>query len=146
MIVPVIEQQHVDVAEASTERPESASTSAGPVLSMPRSRSPTAPIVVGSAQPARQSGSCSEIGVCANADGRSVATTIMKIRLTLRHRMLSAISFGVLRRSAPSTSVTSGRGTSGRPPICISTTIRSEEHPGPARDRAAVTARLADHG
>ena len=46
----------------------------------------------------------SEIGVWANSpNGRSVATTIMKISVRPASRMLSAISFGVLRRSAPST-------------------------------------------
>ena len=58
--------------------------------------------------------------------------------------MFSAISFGVLRRSAPSTSAIM-RSRNDWPGSCvISTTMRSREHARAAGDRAAVAAGLAD--
>jgi hypothetical protein len=62
----------------------------------------SAPIVVGISATSSEMSVVSEIGVCANSpNGRRVATTMMKISVRLASRMLSAISFGVLRRSAP---------------------------------------------
>ncbi len=59
-------------------------------------------------------------------NGRSVATTITKISVSAASRMFSAISFGVLRRSAPSTSAIM-RSRNDWPGSCvISTTISSE--------------------
>ena len=65
----------------------------------------SAPIVVGISATNSEISVVSEIGVSANRpNGRSVATTTMKISVRLASRMLRAISFGVLRRAAPSTS------------------------------------------
>ena len=64
----------------------------------------SAPIVVGISATSSAISVVSEIEVPANSpNGRSVATTIMKISVSAASRMFSAISFGVLRRSAPST-------------------------------------------
>ena len=59
-------------------------------------------------------------------NGRSVATTIMKISVSAASRMLSAISFGVLRRSAPSTSAIMRSRNDLPGSWVISTTISSE--------------------
>ena len=59
----------------------------------------SAPIVVGISATSSEISVVSEIGVSANSpNGRSVATTIMKISVRPASRMFSAISFGVLRR------------------------------------------------
>ena len=69
----------------------------------------------------------SEIEVPANKpNGRSVATTIMKISVSAASRMFRAISLGVFRRSAPSTRAIM-RSRKDWPGSCvISTTIRSD--------------------
>ncbi len=87
----------------------------------------SAPIVVGINATSSAISEVSEIVVCANRPkGRSVATTITKISVSAASRMFSAISFGVLRRSAPSTSVIM-RSRKDCPGSCvISTTISSE--------------------
>ena len=59
-------------------------------------------------------------------NGRSVATTIRKIRVSPASRMLSAISLGVLRRSAPSTSVIMRSRNDCPGSWVISTTILSD--------------------
>ena len=65
----------------------------------------SAPIVVGISATSSAISVVSEISVPANRpNGRSVATTITKISVSAASRMFRAISFGVLRRSAPSTS------------------------------------------
>ena len=84
-------------------------------------------IVVGISATSNEISVVSEIGVLANRpNGRSVATTIMKIKVSPASRMLSAISFGVLRRAAPSTSaiIRSRNEWPGSWVIC--TTIRSD--------------------
>ena len=64
----------------------------------------SAPIVVGISATSSAISVVSEIDVPANRpNGRSVATTIMKISVSAASRMFRAISFGVLRRAAPST-------------------------------------------
>ncbi len=69
----------------------------------------------------------SEIAVPENRpNGRSVAMTIMKIRVSAASRMFSAISFGVLRRSAPSTSAIMRSRNDWPGSWVISTTISSE--------------------
>ena len=79
-----------------------------------------------------------------SANGLSATITNRKISVRPASRMLSAISFGVLRRSAPSTSAIM-RSRNDLPGSCvISTTIRSREHARAAGDRAAVAAGLAD--
>ena len=86
-----------------------------------------APIVVGISATSRAIRVTTEASVFENsAKGRSVTTTMTKISVRPASRMLRAISFGVLRRSAPSTrAIILSRKLS--PGSCvISTTIRSE--------------------
>ena len=108
VIVPVLSSSSTSTSpEASTARPESASTLRRTSRSMPAIpiADSSAPIVVGISATSSAISVVSEIGVPANSpNGRSVATTIMKISVSAASRMFSAISFGVLRRSAPSTS------------------------------------------
>ena len=69
----------------------------------------------------------SEIDVPANRpNGRSVATTIMKIRVRPARRMFRAISLGVLRRAAPSTNAIIRSRNEWPGSWVISTTMRSE--------------------
>ena len=64
----------------------------------------SAPIVVGINATSSAIRVTTEASVPENsANGRSVTTTIRKTRVRPASRMLRAISFGVLRRSAPST-------------------------------------------
>ncbi len=87
----------------------------------------SAPIVVGISATSRAISVVSEIAVPANRpNGRSVATTIMKISVSAASRMFSAISFGVLRRSAPSTRAIMRSRNDWPGSWVISTTIRSE--------------------
>ena len=87
----------------------------------------SAPIVVGISATSSAISVVSEIAVPANRpNGRSVATTIMKISVNAASRMLSAISFGVLRRSAPSTSAIMRSRKECPGSWVISTTIRSD--------------------
>ena len=87
----------------------------------------SAPIVVGISATSSEISVVSEIGVCANRpNGRSVATTIMKMSVRPASRMLSAISFGVLRRAAPSTSEIIRSRNECPGSWVISTTIRSD--------------------
>ena len=115
--------------EASTARPERASTLRRTSRSMPaipiaESR---APMVVGISATSSAISVVIEIVVLANrANGDSVTTTRTKIRVSPASRMPSAISFGVLRRSAPSTRAII-RSRNDWPGSCvISTTIRSD--------------------
>ncbi len=86
----------------------------------------SAPIVVGISATSRLINVVSEIDVWAKRpNGRSVATTIMKIRVSPASRMFSAISFGVLRRAAPSTSAIMRSRKDWPGSWVISTTIRS---------------------
>ena len=80
-----------------------------------------------------------------SANGLSATITNRKISVRPASRMLSAISFGVLRRSAPSTSAIMRSRNDLPGSWVISTTIRSREHARAAGDRAAVAAGLADH-
>ena len=87
----------------------------------------SAPIVVGISATSSEIKLVSEIGVWANSpNGRSVATTIMKISVRPASRMLSAISFGVLRRAAPSTRLIIRSRNDWPGSWVISTTILSE--------------------
>ena len=87
----------------------------------------SAPIVVGISATSSAISVVVEISVLANsANGFSATITNRKISVSPASRMLSAISFGVLRRSAPSTSAIM-RSRNDLPGSCvISTTIRSE--------------------
>ena len=87
----------------------------------------SAPIVVGISDTSSAIRVVIETSVSANsANGRSVTTTTRKISVIPASRIPSAISFGVLRRSAPSTSAIM-RSRKLCPGSCvISTTIRSE--------------------
>ena len=103
----LVEQQHVDVAggldRAAGQREHVAAHEA--VHAGDADRASSAPIVVGISATSSAISVVSEIVVPANRpNGRSVATTITKISVSAASRMFSAISFGVLRRSAPSTS------------------------------------------
>ena len=130
MIVPVLSSSSTSTSpDASTARPDSASTLRRTSRSMPAIpiADSSAPIVVGISATSSEISVVSEIGVCANRpNGRSVATTIMKISVSPASRMLSAISFGVLRRSAPSTSAIIRSRNDCPGSWVISTTIRSE--------------------
>src|SRR6202000_1998297 len=79
------------------------------------------------------------------ANGRRLTTTITKIRVSATSRMPSAISFGVLRRSAPSTReiIRSRKEPPGS--WVISTTIRSERTLVPPVTAERSPPRLADH-
>ena len=64
----------------------------------------SAPIVVGMSATSSAIRTVIETGLPANsANGRSVTTTTRKTMVRPASRMPSAISFGVLRRAAPST-------------------------------------------
>ena len=87
----------------------------------------SAPIVVGIRATSSAINVVSDSSVFAkSAKGRRLTTTRMKIRVSAASRMPSAISFGVLRREAPSTSeiIRSRKEPPGS--WVISTTIRSE--------------------
>ena len=87
----------------------------------------SAPIVVGISATSSEISVVSEIDVCEKRPkGRSVATTIMKIRVSPASRIPSAISLGVLRRAAPSTSAIMRSRNEWPGSWVISTTIRSE--------------------
>ena len=87
----------------------------------------SAPIVVGISETSSAIRIVIDTAVPANvANGRSVTTTARKTIVRPASRIESAISFGVLRRSAPSTSVIM-RSMNDCPGSCvISTTMRSE--------------------
>ena len=87
----------------------------------------SAPIVVGISATSRAIRVATEASVLENsAIGRSATTTTRKMSVSPASRMLRAISFGVLRRSAPSTRaiIRSRKLLPGS--WVISTTIRSE--------------------
>ena len=115
--------------EASTARPESASTLRLTSRSMPAIpiAESSAPIVVGISATSSAISVVSEIEVPANSpNGRSVATTIMKISVSAASRMFSATSLGVLRRSAPSTRSIM-RSRNDRPGSWVISTVISSE-------------------
>ncbi len=87
----------------------------------------SAPIVVGISATNSAIRVVSEIAVPANnPNGRSVATTTTKISVSAASRMFSAISFGVLRREAPSTSAIMRSRNDCPGSWVISTSIRSD--------------------
>ena len=86
-----------------------------------------APIVVGISATSRAIRVVTESSVFANAaNGRSDTTTNMKTSVSAASRMPSAISFGVLRRSAPSTRAIIRSRNDFPGSWVISTTIRSD--------------------
>ncbi len=126
----LVEQQHVHVAGglhgAAGEREHVAAHRAGPCPAIPIADS-SAPIVVGISATSSAISVVSEMAVPANRpNGRSVATTITKISVSAASRMFSAISLGVLRRSAPSTSAIMRSRNEWPGSWVISTTIRSD--------------------
>jgi hypothetical protein len=130
VIVPVLSSSSTSTSpEASTERPERARTLWRTSRSMPAIpiAESSAPIVVGIRATRSAISVTTEASVWENsAKGRRLTTTTRKIRVSPASRMLSAISFGVLRRSAPSTRAII-RSRKLCPGSCvISTTIRSE--------------------
>ena len=130
VIVPVLSSSSTSTSpEASTARPDSASTLRRTSRSMPAIpiADSSAPIVVGISATSSEISVVSEIDVSANSpNGRSVATTTMKISVSPASRIPSAISFGVLRREAPSTSAIIRSRNDCPGSWVISTTIRSE--------------------
>ena len=87
----------------------------------------SAPIVVGMSATSSATSVVIEIVVPAKrANGGSVTTTMTKISVSPASRMPSAISFGVLRRSAPSTSAIIRSRKDWPGSWVISTTMRSE--------------------
>ena len=130
VIVPVLSSSSTSTSpEASTERPDRASTLRRTSRSMPAMpiADSRAPIVVGMSATSSAIRVAIEMLVPANsAKGRSVTTTTRKIRVRPASRIPSAISFGVLRREAPSTSAIM-RSRKLSPGSCvISTTMRSD--------------------
>ncbi len=115
--------------EASTARPERASTlrrTRRSIPAMPIALS-RAPIVVGISATSKEINVVSEIAVPEKRpNGRSVTTTIMKIRVRPARRMPRAISLGVLRRAAPSTRAIIRSRKDWPGSWVISTTMRSE--------------------
>ncbi len=87
----------------------------------------SAPIVVGMSATRSEISVVVDVAVCAkSANGRSATTTARKMSVRPARRIPSAISFGVLRRSAPSTSAIM-RSMKLWPGSCvISTTMRSD--------------------
>ena len=130
VIVPVLSSSRTSTSpEASTARPESASTLRRTSRSMPAMpiALSSAPIVVGMSATSRATSVVTEMSVLAkSAKGCSVTTTITKISVSAASRMFRAISFGVLRRSAPSTSAIMRSRKDWPGSWVISTTIRSE--------------------
>ena len=108
VMVPVLSSSSVSTSPAaSTARPDIASTLCCTSRSMPAMPidEMSAPIVVG----IRHTSSAISTGTGTDtpayrARGRSVTTTSRNTRLSTASRMLSAISFGVFCRTAPSTS------------------------------------------
>ena len=108
VIVPVLSSSSTSTSpDASTARPERASTLRRTSRSMPAMpiALSSAPIVVGISATSSAISTVSEMSVPANSpNGRSVTTTTRKTIVRPASRIESAISFGVLRRAAPSTS------------------------------------------
>ncbi|CAB4935901.1 unannotated protein [freshwater metagenome] len=130
VIVPVLSSSSTSTSpEASTARPDSASTLRRTRRSMPAMpiAESSAPIVVGMSATSRAISVVAETVEPANVtNGRSVTTTTRKTIDSPASRMPSATSFGVLRRAAPSTSEII-RSRNEPPGSCvISTRMRSE--------------------
>ena len=130
VIVPVLSSSSTSTSpDASTARPESASTLRRTSRSMPAMpiALSSAPIVVGISATSSAMRIVIEMSVPANtANGRSVTTTARNTMVRPASRIDSAISFGVLRRSAPSTSAIM-RSRNDWPGSCvISTTMWSD--------------------
>src|SRR5712692_2054606 len=129
-MVPVLSSRSVSTSPAaSTARPDSARTLRRTRRSMPAMpiAESNAPIVVGIRATSSAIRVVTEISVLANrAKGRSDTITSMKMRVSAASRIPRAISLGVLRRAAPSTSAII-RSRKLFPGSCvISTTIRSD--------------------
>ena len=107
MMVPVLSRRSVSTSPAaSTARPDMASTLCCTSRSMPAMpmAEMRAPMVVGMRQTRSAIRMGTGISVPAyQAKGCRVTTTRRKISVSTARRMLSAISLGVLWRSAPST-------------------------------------------
>ena len=130
VIVPVLSSSSTSTSpEASTARPDSASTLRRTSRSMPAIpiALSSAPIVVGISATSSAIRTVMEMSVPAySPNGRKVTTTTRNTIVRPASRIESAISFGVLRRAAPSTSAIM-RSRNERPGSwVISTTIRSD--------------------
>ncbi len=108
VMVPVLSSSRTSTSpDASTARPESARTLRRTRRSMPAMPIAlrSAPIVVGMSATSSAMSVVREMAVPAkSANGLSVTTTTRKTSVRPASRIDRAISFGVLRRSAPSTS------------------------------------------
>ena len=163
VIVPVLSSSSVFTSPAaSTARPDMASTLRCTSRSMPAMpiADSSAPIVVGIRQTRRTTSTmpltpCTPSAVLSGtpgwlalekiASGCRVATASRKMTVNAASRMLSAISFGVFCRYAPSTRaiIRSMKLSPGR--WVISTTIRSESTRVPPVTARPVPAGLPDH-
>ena len=129
VIVPVLSSSRTSTSpDASTARPDRASTLRRTSRSMPAMPMAlrSAPIVVGISATSSAISTVTDTSVPAkSANARSVTTTTRKTMVRPARRMERAISFGVLRRAAPSTSAIM-RSRNERPGSwVISTTMRS---------------------
>ena len=150
VIVPVLSSSSMSTSPAaSTARPDMASTLSAPAGPCRRCRSPTAGrrSWSGSASRSSATSTSTEIGAAGiGGEARDASTTaIRKMMVRPASRMLSAISFGVFCRSAPSTSAIMRSRKVGPGSAVIRTLIQSESTRGAAGDRRAVAAALADH-
>ena len=130
VIVPVLSSSSTSTSpDASTARPESASTLRRTSRSMPAMpiALSSAPIVVGISATSSAISTVIERSVPANsAYGFRVTTTARNTSVSPASRIDRAISFGVLRRSAPSTSAIIRSRNDWPGSWVISTTMRSE--------------------
>ena len=146
----LVEQKGVDVAAASTARPDIASTLKRTRRSMPAMpiADSSAPIVVGIK--VTNSATSTTIGDrCrrrTSAKLGMVAVAKTKMMVMPASRMLSAISLGVFCRSAPSTSLIMRSRKVEPAAEVMRTRIQSDMHLGSAGHRRAVAAGLADDG
>ncbi len=130
VIVPVLSSSSTSTSpEASTARPERASTLRRTSRSMPAIpiALSSAPIVVGMSAISSAISTVIVMLVSANSpNGRSVTTTTRNTIVRPASRIESAISFGVLRRAAPSTRAIIRSMNDWPGSWVISTTMRSE--------------------
>ena len=130
VIVPVLSSSSTSTSpDASTARPDSASTLRRTSRSMPAMpiADSSAPMVVGMSATSSAIRTVIETGLPAkSANGRSATTTTRKTIVRPASRMPSAISFGVLRRAAPSTRAIMRSMNDWPGSWVISTTMRSE--------------------
>ena len=149
VIVPVLSSSSTSTSpEASTARPDSASTLRRTSRSMPAMpmADSSAPIVVGISATSSAISVATDAAVSANsANGRSVTTTTRKIERQAREQ---DVERDLVRRLAPLGALDQGDHAVEE---ALARLLRDldhdavREHAGAAGDRAAVAAGLADH-